>query len=166
MANVGGKNGLVGELRAVRGALWRCDAPLLVQRDLVGTVQPFGFVELADFVVAGPGALVEVIAPLFARIDPKNTTAHGGIDLFLRVDSGDWVWWEAAPIAHGKAGDWQAAGLSTRFVINDGCLCSLAKNSARLELVPSGFGLIEWGCALDFEVAEIKATNALVKVWP
>ena len=70
------------------------------------------------------------------------------------------------PIAHGKAGDWQAAGLSTKFVINDGCLCALAKNSVRLELVPSGFGLIEWGCALDFEVAEIKATNALVKVWP
>ena len=152
----------LGTVRAVGAALVRRDIALTVQPHIVGKVQPFGFVELSEFVAVGAGSVVEVIAPLFARAPAEMP---GGIDLFLRVDSGEWVWWESVNLARGIAGAWKAAGLTQRFAVENGCLCAITGAKPRLELVPGGDGLIEWGCLLDYAMAEVNATPALVKVW-
>ena len=153
----------LGAVRVVGGALVRRDTPLVVRADLAGQVQVFGFVELADFLAVGRGAIVEVVAPLFVRTSDR---AVPGVDLFVRVDGGEWEPWGFAGGSAAGRGQWLDVGLSTRFVQGAGHLLSLSGNSARLPLVPGGAGLVEWGCKLGAGVVEVEALPVLVKVWP
>ena len=153
----------LGAVRAVGGALVRRDVPLAVRADLAGQVQVFGFVELADFLAVGRGSIVEVVAPLFVRTSAR---AVPGVELFVRVDGGEWEPWGFAGSSAAGRGRWLEVGLATRFVQGAGHLLSLSGNSARLPLVPGGAGLVEWGCKLGAGVVEVEAMPLLVKVWP
>lgn len=155
----------LGVMRAVGGALVRRDVPLAVRADLAGQVQVFGFVELADFLAVGRGAIVEVVAPLFVRTSAR-AVAVPGVELFVRVDGGEWEPWGFAGSSAAGRGRWLEVGLATRFVQGAGHLLSLSGNSARLPLVPGGAGLVEWGCKLGAGVVEVEAMPVLVKVWP
>ena len=155
----------LGAVRVVGGALVRRDVPLAVRADLAGQVQVFGFVELADFLAVGRGSIVEVVAPLFVRTSAR-AVAVPGVELFVRVDGGEWEPWGFAGSNAAGRGRWLEVGLSTRFVQGAGHLLSLSGNSARLPLVPGGAGLVEWGCKLGAGVVEVEALPVLVKVWP
>ena len=156
----------LGVMRAVGGALVRRDVPLAVRADLAGQVQAFGFVELADFLAVGRGSIVEVVAPLFVRASDWIAPGHCTVELFVRVDGGEWEPWGFAGSSAAGRGRWLEVGLATRFVQGAGHLLSLSGNSARLPLVPGGAGLVEWGCKLGAGVVEVEALPVLVKVWP
>ena len=152
----------LGVVQAIGAAQVLREAALLVQPQHQH-IQPFGFVELADFVGVWLGSIVEIVAPLFVR---RGANSAAVVRLFVRVDMGEWTQWPApAMVAHSGLHEWLDVGLSTKFVVGAGCLCSLSGNGKRLPLVSGGAGLIEWGCQLGDHMTAIEALPALIKVW-
>ncbi len=129
-----------------------------IDPNLSGERQVFGGIDLAS--VGAHVALIEVIAPLLARLDPSNALSGCEIDLFVRVNGGNWVWWDAYELTNTALGEWVTVQITARFVVDDGHLCSLTNSTARLPFT----GAIEWSAKLQYPVAEARPIAALVMV--